>query len=82
MLWQMLLPIFSKVADVVATYVIHNKSCVRPSGRCCCYCGRWYSHLINEVLWLMLLPSVADGIATVIHATYMADVIAMVAQME
>ena len=30
----------------------------------------------------MLLPSVADWITTVIHATYMADVIAKVAQME
>ena len=44
MLWQMLLPIFSKVADVVATSVIHDKSCVRLFGRCCCHCGRWNNH--------------------------------------
>ena len=59
--------------------VIHDVMCETFNGRCCYHCGRWYSHLINETKWLMLLPLVADGIATIIDATYMADVVAKVA---
>ena len=49
------------------------------NGRSYCHCGRWYSHIVIDVEWQMLMQSVADGMTTIVCATCMADVIAWVA---
>ena len=65
MLWQMLLPDLSKVADVNTTlyYMV--------------------SHILSiSMVDFFLLPLVADGMATLVFADCMADVIAIWWQME